>query len=190
MYGEAVISIPQQSIPDEEHEDSDAEPAPQAAAGPAAGGAPAPGVDLGRAFSSFYRESPQPAPDAPGPHSSFYRDSPLPWQASKARAGPSQHSSAEPTHDPLAASCRASSEGASSLQHDSPLRFHDSAQMEGPVKGLPGKLQLGPSGASDDDLPAGLKPVDSWHISAGDKDGRGMHITFQACASSLWQSQH
>ena len=190
MYGEAVISIPQQSIPDEEHEDSDAEPAPQAAADSAAEGAPAPGGDLPRAYSSFYRESPRPAaqPDAPGPHSSFYRDSPLPWQASKARAGPSQHSSAEPTYNTRAASGRASSEGASSLQHDSPMRFHDSAHMEGPVQGLPEKLQLGPGGASDDDLPGGLKPIDSWHISAGDKDGRGMHITFQARVPSLWQS--
>ena len=52
--------------------------------------------------------------------------------------------------------------------------------MEARMEGLPEKLQLGPGGASDDDLPGGLKPVDSWHISAGDKDGRGMHLTFQA----------
>lgn len=60
---------------------------------------------------------------------------------------------------------------------DSPASMH----MLPDPKEVPEKLQLGSiSGGSHDKPPSGIKQVDSWHIST-DRDGRGMHVTFQVC---------
>ena len=64
--------------------------------------------------------------------------------------------------------------------YDSPASTH----MQPDSKETPEKLKLGSSGGSDDEPPVGVKAVDSWHMSAN-KDGRGMHVTFQASINRL-----
>ncbi len=64
--------------------------------------------------------------------------------------------------------------------YDSPASTH----MQPDPKEAPEKLKLGSSGGSDDEPPVGLRAVDSWHMSAN-KDGRGMHVTFQASINRL-----
>ena len=64
--------------------------------------------------------------------------------------------------------------------YDSPASTH----MQPDPKEAQEKLKVGSSGGSDDEPPVGLRAVDSWHMSAN-KDGRGMHVTFQASIKRL-----
>jgi len=71
---------------------------------------------------------------------------------------------------------------------DTDKAFYDSpasAHMQPDPMEAPEKLKLGSSGGSDDEPPMGLRAVDSWHMSAN-KDGRGMHVTFQASINRLF----
>lgn len=201
FYGESVIDVPPLSISDDEEEDSTVG-ASHNAAGAAgsssshdASAQPASGIDFSSMYSMFYRNSPVPqtrpaqsSPQDAQPSIQHTTDNPLVTHKDAASLAGVSGSEAAYTARPdtayasrtLALSDSASLEEHPALKelHDSPVSTHGQPDP----KAVPEKLQLGPPVVLDSDgEPKGeIKPVDSWHIGA-DKDGRGMHVTFQVC---------
>ena len=204
MYGESVISVPPLGISDDQKEDSKAASSDDAA-GASSSTQPVGRLDFSSMYSLFYRESPtaERSPQSGAAHSGQssqtttanppvekdvdkdvytpYRDAQPPVAAAAMRPDTAHESQQR---------ARAFGPADSASLEESPALTHDEwapakaspapLQMQADPEEAPEKLKLGSaSGGSDDEPPAGIRPADSWHMSA-DKDGRGMHVTFQA----------
>ena len=198
MYGESVISVPPLSVSDDEDEDSKAASS-RDAAGASGSTQPVSRLDFSSMYSLFYRESPKPegcSAQSGAEHSGQssqtttanplveqneytpYRDAQPPMAAAVMRPDTAHES--QQRARAFSPSDSASLEENPAFAHDAAKSFPASLQMQPDPKEAPEKLKLGSaSGGSDDEPPAGIRPADSWHMSA-DKDGRGMHVTFQA----------
>ncbi len=208
MYGESVISVPPLSISDDEEDHEEAASSHDAAGG-SSSAQPVSRLDFSSVYSLFYRESPKPESQSQqsraghsGQSSEATTANPLVGQNEYSPYAEAQneytpYAEAKP---PMAASAmrpdtahesqqrpRGFSPSDSASLEEHPAFAPDAAKSSAAVdsiqpdpKDVPEKLKLGSSsGGSDDEPSAGLRAADSWHISA-EKDGRGMHVTFQA----------
>lgn len=197
---------------EEDDEEDDEAASSHDAAGGSSSAQPVSRLDFSSVYSSFYRESPKPESqsqqsrtDHSGQSSEATTANPLvghneysPYAEAQNEYNP--YAEAKP---PMAAPAMRPDTAHESQQRARGFSPSDSASLEehpafaqdtaksspaaAPVQldatEVPEKLKLGSSsGGSDDEPPAGLRAADSWHISA-EKDGRGMHVTFQASGS-------
>lgn len=200
MYGESVINVPPLSVSDDEEEEEDSRTASShAPAGTSTSAQPVSSLDFSGIYSLFYRESPKPKSQSVQSTAEHVRHG---SQATSAIPVSAQtiHSPYAKADQPMAADVVRPDTAHESQQRPRGFSPSDSASLEehpgfaqdaskaSPAsvhaqpdpKEAPERLKLGSaSGGSDDDPPAKIRTADSWHISA-EKDGRGMHVTFQA----------
>ena len=194
---------------EEDHEEDSKATSSHDAAGSSSSAQPVGRLDFSSMYSLFYRESPKPESqsqqsrtDHLGQSSEATTANPLMGENeyspyAEAQNDYNPYAEAKP---PVAAPAMRPDTAHESQQRARGFSPSDSASLEEhpafaqdtaksspavvPIqpdpKDVPEKLKLGSSsGGSDDEPPAGLRAADSWHISA-EKDGRGMHVTFQA----------
>lgn len=199
MYGESVISVPPLSISDDEDEEDGKAASSHAATGASSSAPTVSSLDFSGIYSLFYRESPKPVsrsvqsgaqrhgqsslpttadPLAAQKEYTPYADAELPMAAAVMRPDTVHESQQRPRG--FSPSDSASLEEHPAFAQDAAKAAPASVRMQPDLNEAPEKLKLGSaSGGSDDEPPAGVRPADSWHMSA-DKDSRGMHVTFQA----------
>ena len=201
MYGESVISVPPLSISDDEEDDEADSKAASShdAAASSSSAQPVSRLDFSSVYSLFYRNSPEPdsqsqqgRTEQSGRSSETTTANPLAAQneyTPYAEAKPPMRTSAmrpDTAHESQQRARGFSPSDSASLE-ENPAFAQDTAKSSPAIvpvqpdpEDVPEKLKLGSSsGGSDDEPPAGLRAAESWHISA-EKDGRGMHVTFQA----------